>query len=606
MCGIVGYIGYRPVKDVLLEGLKRLEYRGYDSAGIACIEKGKIFCKKTPGRVARLEEALLENGSPQSTIGIGHTRWATHGQPTQENSHPHFDCSGRVSLVHNGVIENYTDLKEYLINKGHRFSSDTDTECVAHLIEDFLIQGRDFSQAIFDALKMIRGAYALVIMDTFDENALYVARNSSPVIIGIGKGEYFVASDPAPLAGNAKEVVYLSDHELAKITRDGMTTTDLDTHPTRFEISELTWTLEQSQKGNFPHFMLKEIFEGPEVIEATYAGRLRPSENLVKLGGLEQVKEQLKRVKRIIIVACGTSYYAGLIGARFFEELAGIPTEVENAAEFCYKNRPLFEDTIVVAISQSGETADTLAALRKAKEKNLLTLGIVNVVGSSISRETDAGVYNHAGPEIGVASTKAFLSQITALFLMATYLSKNQDHQALFNELEKIPGKIRMILAKASEIEAIAKKYQHCRGFFFLGHHYGYPTALEGALKLKEVAYINADGYPAAEIKHGPIALVDKDHGTIGIVAKNGIAEQMRINLSQIKARGGPVIAIATEGDMAICSVADDVFYVPETKEPFEPLLMVVFLQLFAYYVGVALGRDVDKPRNLAKSVTVK
>jgi glutamine---fructose-6-phosphate transaminase (isomerizing) len=608
MCGIVGYVGNDKALPVLIKGLKSLEYRGYDSAGIAIHTNGKVKQKRSLGKVAALEATLGDGREYGGSLGIAHTRWATHGVPSERNSHPHVDCKGRVFVVHNGIVENYKELKSYLIERGHAFSSDTDTEVVAHLVEDFLAGGRDFKSALFATLKMVRGAYALALIDANDPDTLYTARLSSPLVIGVGEKENFLASDPAALVGRTRDVIYLKDGEVAEVTKNAVSVSNLDQEKTPVEIVRLEWDLEQAQKGDYPHFMLKEIYEGPEVIRAAMRGRLDEQAGTIKLGGLEGVADRLAGIKRIIILACGTSYYAGLVGEYLLEEIAGLPVEVQFASEFRYREEPFEEGTVAIAVSQSGETADTLAAIRKAKEKGLLTLGIVNVVGSSIARETDAGVYNHAGPEIGVASTKAFLSQITVLALIAALLSKKdgKERAVLLVELPKIPAKVERILAQASNIEKIAEKYKGYRDFLFLGRRYGYPTAMEGALKLKEISYIHAEGYGAGEMKHGPLAMISGEFPTVAVVSDNDIAEKMHSNLEEIKARRGPIIAIAAEGDKMTASLADDVIHVPKTIEPLEPLLAVVPLQLFAYYIGVKLGFDVDKPRNLAKSVTVE
>lgn len=608
MCGIVGYIGEEEALPILINGLKALEYRGYDSAGVVVFSKNGIKEKKSVGQVNILEKAVGDGTDFKGNLGIAHTRWATHGVPSETNAHPHSDCSRRVFLVHNGIIENYKELKNYLSERGHIFKSETDTESVVHLIEDFLKAGKDFKTALFDTLKMIKGAYALAIVDANNPEILYAAKLSSPLVIGVGKGENFLASDPSAIIDKTRDFIYLKDGEVAEIDRDKISISNLDKQPTPLEIVRLEWNLEQAQKGDFPHFMLKEIFEGPEVVRSAFRGRSKIEEKLVKLGGLEEVSERLQKIKRIIILACGTSYYAGLVGEYLFEEIAKLPTEVHFASEFRYREEPFEDGTAVLVISQSGETADTLAALRKAKEKGLLTLGVVNTVGSTIARETDAGVYNHAGPEIGVASTKAFLSQITVLVLMAIYFSKDKSSltENLLEELEKIPEKIEKILLQASAIENLALKYKDSDNFLFIGRRYNYPTALEGALKLKEVSYIHAEGYGAGEMKHGPLAMISPDFPTMAIVPENGISEKIYSNLEEIKARKGKILAIATEGDKKIASLANDVIYIPKTIEPLEPLLTVVPLQLFAYYAGVGRGFNVDKPRNLAKSVTVE
>ena len=609
MCGIVGYIGKKKALPILIHGLKSLEYRGYDSAGVAMFVNKKVETRKSVGRVKILERSLENTGCLDSHLGIGHTRWATHGIPSESNAHPHSDCSGRIFVVHNGIIENYKELKKYLQDHGHNFKSETDTEVVPHLIEDFLNKGKNFGTAISDALKMIKGAYALAIIDVENPKTLYAAKLSSPLVIGVGNAENFLASDPSALIGKTKNVIYLNDGEVAKITRNHISITDLEKQKTPFEIIRLEWDLEQAQKGDFPHFMLKEIFEGPEVVRSAFRGRIKSDKNLVKLGGLEKILDKLKDTKRVLILACGTSYYAGLVGEYLFEEIAKLPAEVHFASEFRYRDEPLEKGTVAIAISQSGETADTLAAIRKAKEHDLLTLSIVNTVGSTIARETDAGVYNHAGPEIGVASTKAFLSQLTVLTLMAIYFSKNNGHAAshsILKELEKIPEKIKKILDQSVKLKKLAKKYKSQDNFLFLGRRYNYPVALEGALKLKEISYIHAEGYGAGEMKHGPLAMITQKFPTMAIITKNSVSEKMFSNLEEVKARKGPIFAIATEGDKRILSLADDVFYVPKTIEPLEPLLTVIPLQLFAYYIGVHRGFNVDQPRNLAKSVTVE
>lgn len=606
MCGIVGYVGKEEVLPILINGLKALEYRGYDSAGVAILVKDKIIIKKSVGQVKVLEKKL-KGTKFAGHLGIGHTRWATHGAPNELNAHPHTDCSSRVSVVHNGIIENYKELKKYLEEQGHKFASETDTEVMPHLIENFLKQSNSFDTALIDTLKMVKGAYALAIVDAENPNTLYATKLSSPLVIGAGIEENFLASDPSALVGKTKNVIYLKDGEIAKVTREGISIIDLNKQETPFEIVQLEWSLEQAQKGDFPHFMLKEIFEGPEVVRATFRGRVKSEENLVKLGGLEQVAEKLKDVKRLLVLACGTSYYAGLVGEYLFEEIAKIPTEVHFASEFRYRDEPFEEGTAVIAISQSGETADTLAALEKAKKYNLLTLGIVNTVGSTIARETDAGVYNHAGPEIGVASTKAFLSQLTILTLMAVYLAKDKSFtRELLQELERIPEKIKIILGHVDKIKKLAKQCKDYQNFLFLGRRYNYPVALEGALKLKEISYLHAEGYGAGEMKHGPIAMISKDFPTMAIIPQNSVSDKMLLNLEEIKARGGPIFAIATEGDDKISSLADSTFFIPKTLESLEPLLTVIPLQLFAYYIGTNKGFDVDKPRNLAKSVTVE
>jgi glucosamine--fructose-6-phosphate aminotransferase (isomerizing) len=606
MCGIVGYAGNRNGADIVLAGLRALEYRGYDSAGLVTFTSQKtIEAVKRKGNVDELEKAIKKRKLIGATT-LGHTRWATHGEPSETNAHPHTDAAGRVFVVHNGIIENHKELRAYLEARGHVFVSETDTECVAHLIAEFISRGADFESALFSALAKIEGSYAFAIIDRENPDTIYAARLSSPLVIGVGEHENFLASDPSALIESTKRVIYLKDREVATITKSKITTTDLNRRLTPMNIEELEWDLEAAQKGNFPHFMLKEIFEGPEVVRTAMRGRLK--KNVLKLGGLDLVRDKLDSMRRLVILACGTSYYAGLVGEYIFEEIAGIPTEVHFASEFRYRNEPFEPGTVALAISQSGETADTLAALKKAKEAKLLTLGLVNVVGSSIARETDAGIYNHAGPEVGVASTKAFLSQLTVLTMMALSLARKKQkiNRELMDELQRIPEKIEAVLKQAEAMKRLAAKYSAYENFLFLGRRYNYPVALEGALKLKEISYLHAEGYGAGEMKHGPLAMISPEFPTIAVVPKNSVSEKMYSNIEEIRARKGPVLAIASEGDKKIASIADDVFYIPKTLEPLEPLLAVIPLQLFAYYIGTALGYNVDRPRNLAKSVTVE
>ncbi len=607
MCGIIGYIGKEDSLPILIKGLKALEYRGYDSAGVVILMNDKFKVRKSVGQVKELEKLLNNEKNLASHIGIGHTRWATHGAPSKSNSHPHHDCSNRVFVVHNGIVENYKELKKYLKKNGHKFESETDTEVIPHLIENFLKEGKDFETALSYALDLIKGTYALAVIDTNNPKILYATKLSSPLVIGVGNNENFLASDSSALIGKTKNVIYLNDGEIVKISKKNISIYDLKKKKIPLEIVSLEWNLEQAQKGDFSHFMLKEIFEGPEVVRSAYQGRINIKDGSVKLGGLEKVADKLKKVKRILILACGTSYYAGLVGEYLFEEIAKIPTEVHFASEFRYRDKPFEKGTIVIAISQSGETADTLAALQKAKDNGLMTLGIVNTVGSTISRKTVAGVYNHAGPEIGVASTKAFLSQMTVLLLMTMYLAKDKKLlKTILKELEKIPEKIKKILEQSKKIEKLAEKYKNYENFLFLGRRYNYPVALEGALKLKEVSYIHSEGYCAGEMKHGPIAMINPNFPTMAIVPQNGISGKMFSNLEEIKARKGPIFAVATEGDKEILSLANDVFFIPKTIELLEPFLTIIPLQLFSYYIGIKKGFDVDKPRNLAKSVTVE
>jgi len=610
MCGITGYIGKKEGLPIVFNNLKKLEYRGYDSAGIAFFNKTiadtderNIKIIKAAGKLVNLERILQNEQSLPKTAAIAHTRWATHGSPTELNAHPHTDCRREVILVHNGIIENYRELQSRLSAAGHHFRSQTDTEAIAHLIEAELEKSKNFYQALDLALKKVVGAYALAIIYTKEPHNLYIARLGSPLVIGVGRHEFYVASDPMALAGLVNKVIYLKDGQ-----RGLLSLTKIRLGPSRPKIEPLNIDAEQVQKGDFSHFMLKEIFEGPEVVISALRGRLFPKKKLVKLGGLENVADKLATIKKLDIIACGTSYYAGLIGELLFEEVAGLPTEVTIASEYRYRRDPTELNKAVLFISQSGETADTLAALKKAKNQGYLSLGLVNVVGSSIARETDAGVYNHAGPEIGVASTKAFLSQLAVLTLMALYLCKKKSllTTAIMKELAVIPEKIRAILDKNDIIRQLAKKYSAYNNFFYLGRGYNYPTALEGALKLKEISYVHAEGYGGGEMKHGPLALIDKNFPTLVLINKNRLYDKMLSNLEEIKARHGKIIAIATNGDKNISRLADDIIYVPETLEQLEPMINIVPLQLFAYYFAVERGRDVDKPRNLAKSVTVE
>ncbi|TSC89870.1 MAG: glucosamine--fructose-6-phosphate aminotransferase (isomerizing) [Parcubacteria group bacterium Gr01-1014_3] len=606
MCGIAGYIGKKEGLPIVLSNLRKLEYRGYDSAGVAFFNSAKdARCEvlKAVGKLANLEKSILGVKSLPLTAVIGHTRWATHGVPNEVNAHPHTDCRGEVILVHNGIIENYRQLKDSLSKKGHRFRSQTDTEVVAHLIEEGLKNGRNFPAALEISLKQIVGAYALAIIYKKDPHKIYLARLGSPLVVGVGKDEHYIASDPTALAGLVKKVIYLKDGQRGVLSVDGF-----EIGPARPKIESLDLSPEQAQKGKFPHFMLKEIFEGPEVLLSALRGRLMPKTNSVKLGGLSEVESKLKKIKKLEIIACGTSYYSGMVGELFFEELADLPTEVLLASEYRYRRYPVKPGTAALFISQSGETADTLAALRKATANKMLTLGIVNAVGSSIARETIAGVYNHAGPEIGVASTKAFLSQLGVLAQMAIFLSANKAklHKEVIAELANIPAKINTILKKNEQIKALAQKYIKYQNFIYLGRGHNYPTALEGALKLKEISYVHAEGYAGGEMKHGPIALIDAGFPVIALATKNRVYEKMISNLEEIKARRGPILAIATVGDRHIAKLVDDVFFVPKTHEMLEPLLNIIPLQLFAYHFGVLRGHDVDKPRNLAKSVTVE
>ena len=611
MCGIVGYVGKQNNARLGLEALKRLEYRGYDSSGLAVFDekKNKIYSAKAVGRISELEKKVPWDDIPGSPL-IMHTRWATHGRPSFKNAHPHMDCGGNIYLAHNGIIENYKPLKDKLIKNGHKFRSETDTEVLAHLIEEYS-SGYTLEEAVRRALKLIRGTYGIVVISKNDPNKIVAARMSSPLLLGVGDGEYIIASDPAAVLSHTKKVIYLEDGDIATVSEKGFRIANLNREAQEREEQELEWGLEEAQKGGFPHFMMKEIFEQPESIENSIRGRLIQDEGMAKLGGLEPVRERLRSIDKVRIIACGTAYHAGLVGKYMLEEYAGVPCEVDFASEFRYRKPILDDKTAVVFISQSGETADTLAALHEAKEKGALTLGIVNTVGSSIARDTDAGVYNHAGPEIGVASTKAFTSQLTILALLTLYLGRSRGMSYVFGEriareIVRLPELSKKILRQNNQIKKIARKYKNFPNFIYLGRKYNYPIALEGALKLKEISYIHAEGLSAGEMKHGHIALIDKKFPVVAIALKDSVYEKMASNIEEIKARGGPIIAVATQGNKRMKQLADDVIYVPKTLEMLSPILAVIPLQLFAYHIGVLKGKDVDKPRNLAKSVTVE
>ncbi len=608
MCGIFAYTGSngKNASSVLLDGLLSLEYRGYDSAGVYVPESGIV---RSTGAVSMLRKKVPTSFKGKS--GIAHLRWATHGEPTEKNAHPHADCSGDVWLVHNGIIENFKELKGKLEGLGHTFKSDSDTEVIAHLIEEHLKKEKNFEKAALKALNEIRGTYGLAIQYKKDPSTVIAARMGSPVVLGLGKGEHFIASDPSPILPHTRTVVFLEDGEMAVITPQKHKIVKLAGTKVEREATEIDWSAEQAQKGGYEHFMLKEIMEGPEVIQNTLLGRLIEGQGLAKLGGLEAVTKQLARSNRIIIAGCGTAYYAGLVGEYMLEEHAGMPVEVELGSEFRYRKPVINDRTIVLAISQSGETADTLEAIREAKRRGALALGIVNTVGSTIARETDAGVYNHAGPEIGVASTKAFVSQLTALSLLTLFLGRQRDMSVaegrdIANALEELPKRAQKILENRWTIEQMAKKYAKSRDFLYIGRKYNYPIAFEGALKLKEISYIHAEGCGAGEMKHGPLAMIDEHFPTMAIVPTDSVYDKMLSNIQQIKARRGKVIAIATEGDTEVAKLADDVMYVPKTIEMLTPILNIIPLQLFAYYFAREKGLDVDRPRNLAKSVTVE
>ncbi len=610
MCGIVGYIGNKDNIKIGLEALKRLEYRGYDSAGMAVYDKEKkqVFFDKAVGRVVNLEKKLAGKDLKGNPF-LFYTRWATHGDVTETNCHPHFDCKKNIFVVHNGIIENYRELKEKLVQKGHKFVSQTDTETIPHLIEHFF-KG-NLEEAVMQALKYIKGTYALAIISRQDPDKLVLARNSAPLLIGLGQGDFIAASDPSAVITHTKKVIYLDDGDIAVLTPKEFFIQDLNHNRVEKEINEIDWDVEEGQKGGHPYFMLKEIMEQPESIANSMRGRLILEEGRAKLGGLELAEEKLREIEKMHIITCGTSYYAGLIGEYMFEEYAGILTETDLASEFRYRKPIIDKKTGFLFISQSGETADTLAALKEVKQKGGLSLGIVNVVGSSVARETAAGIYNHAGPEIGVASTKAFTSQLTVLALLALFLGRQREMSMIMGRriasaIKSLPDLTKKVLESNSAIEELAKKYSKFDNFLYLGRKYNFPVALEGALKLKEISYIHAEGYAAGEMKHGPIALIDKNFPTVAICLSDSVYEKMISNVEEIKARKGPVIILATEGNREIKNLADDIIYVPKTLEMLSPILAVMPLQLFAYHVAVLRGCDVDKPRNLAKSVTVE
>ena len=611
MCGIVGYIGKRNALPVLIDGLKRLEYRGYDSAGISLVQKKRIKTWRAVGRVSELEKKI--DIEEMGDVGIAHTRWATHGEPSEKNAHPHSDCGKNISLVHNGIVENYAELKKLLIKKGHCFSSETDTEVVVHLIEEFA-KKKTFMEALTEAVRLLEGTYGLVVITSKEPGKLYCARKGSPLILGVGTDEFIVASDASAIVSHTKKIVYLEDSEIAEITPDGFNIFNAKNHKTDKQIFEVNLTDEQVKKQGFPHFMLKEIFQQPDAVRNALRGRVEKflSEDGGPIpGGLLCVERRLKKIKRIVIVACGTSYYAGLAGKYLLEEFSGLPTEVESASEFRYRKNTIDEYTAVLAISQSGETADTLEAIREAKLKGALTLGIVNTVGSTIARETDAGIYCHAGPEIGVASTKAFSSQLSILVLLTLTLGRQRrlsfsESKALATELQKIPEKIEAILRDKNTIKKLAKKYAHFSDWLYLGRKYSFPIALEGALKIKEISYVHAEGYAAGEMKHGPIALIDEKFPSFFIAPTDSVYEKTMSGMQEVKARKGKILAVATVGNKKIKDLVDDVVYIPAAPEAFSSFLSATVTHLFAYYVGTAKGYDVDRPRNLAKSVTVE
>jgi len=608
MCGIVGYIGNRSATPIVVKGLRSLEYRGYDSAGIACIDDGQAQLFKQSGRVDKLE-ASIDKSSLNAPLAIGHTRWATHGLPTTFNSHPHSNADRTIFVVHNGIIENYQDIKTKLQGEGYTFVSETDTEVIPHLIDYYLKSSKSFEEAFKKALRDLGGAYAIAAITTKEPGKMFAARLSSPLVIGVGKNEHLLASDPTALMEHTKKVIFLDDYDVAVITNKKVAVHNLKKGKIAERKAELLdYDNQEALLGDYPTFMLKEIFEAPATIRSATLGRTIASKNLVKLGGLESVTSQLEYIDRLVIVACGTSYYAGLVGEYLIEELAGIPVEVQLASEFKYRNEPFSRSTAILAISQSGETADTIAALKKVEDYGVLRLGVVNAVGSTISRITDAGVYCHAGPEQAVASTKAFIAQVTVLMQIALRLgdSGSKQYKAILKELDALPAKAQEVLDQAEEIKRIALKYKDYRDFLFIGRTYSYPAALEGALKLKEVSYIHAEGYASGEMKHGPLAMIDENFPTFAIATNSPILSKAYSNIQEIRARKGPVVAIATKGNKAIKKHADDVIYVPDSLEQTSLILSTMVTQLFAYYIAEAKGLNVDRPRNLAKSVTVE
>ena len=615
MCGIVAYIGKRSAAPLLVEGLRRLEYRGYDSAGLSTLQNGHIETRKRVGRIDALAD-LLRDQPVDGLVGISHTRWATHGRPSDANSHPHLDASGKIAIVHNGVIENYQSIKDRLVREGHKFVSDTDTEVLAHLIGQCYQNGnstgeKKLVEAVRVALRQVIGTYGIAVLCVDYPGMIVGARRGSPLVVGVGKNENFLSSDVNAIVAHTRDVIYLNDHDIVTIKAGNFHVERLDEGPARVQISKVEHDVGSMEKGDFPHYMLKEIFEQPRAMQDAMRGRFNRDECSAALGGLNMSNAELRSIDRIIMTACGTSWHAALVGEYLIEEIARVPCEVEYASEFRYRNSPMDKHTLLFAITQSGETADTLAAMREARRKGHKALGICNVVGSTIARESDGGIYVRAGPEVGVASTKAFTSQVAVLALIALHLGRLHHMSAtegarFIENMEAIPDKIAQILKQNDMIRTIAIKYKDAKNFLYLGRRFNYPVALEGALKLKEISYIHAEGYPAAEMKHGPIALIDDGTPGVFVCPKDAIWEKTMSNLEEVKARRGRIIAIATESDHEIGRKADDVIYIPSTIDALYPLLTNIPLQLFAYHVAVQLGRDVDKPRNLAKSVTVE
>lgn len=618
MCGIVGYIGDQQVAPLLIQGLKRLEYRGYDSAGIAVAKNGSLLVRKEAGKIAELEKLLVVD-PVQGVYGIGHTRWATHGPPNQKNAHPHVSENGDFALVHNGIIENASVLKRWLIERGHVFSTDTDTEVLVHLIEHLFHNSEDDSRsgklerAVEAALQRIEGTYGIAVISSLDPHKIVAARLGSPLLIGVGEeGETFVASDAAAVIAHTRDVIYLNDGDMATITEKGYTVHRHSEGPVSRPISRVDWDLDEVERGGYDHFMLKEIMEQPQTLRETMRGRLLEEEGNVKLGGLTGMDQELLETERIIILGCGTSWHSGLIGEYMLEDIARIPTDVEYASEFRYR-RPVVEpNTMTIAISQSGETADTLWAMREARQQGATALGIVNAVGSTIARETDAGVYLHAGPEIGVASTKAFTSQVVVLAMITIHMGRLRGTltasrgRELVRALQQLPEQVARLLEMEEEIKKLAEEYKDSRNFLYLGRGYNFPAALEGALKLKEISYIHAEGYPAAEMKHGPIALIDENMPVVVIAPKDAVYDKVRSNIDEVKARGGCIIAVVSEDDTELEGVVEHVIRIPRTHDALTPILASVPLQLLAYHIAVLRGTNVDQPRNLAKSVTVE
>jgi len=609
MCGIIGYIGPRETNKVLIEGLKRLEYRGYDSAGIAVFQKGKIEIRRKVGKLNNLEE-LIGKETFDGRVGIGHTRWATHGRPSDENAHPH--KAGKVTVVHNGIIENYLPLREYLKRKGHVFSSETDTETIAHLIDEFIHEGHSFLDAVRMTLSRIKGSYALGILFEGDETCLIGARNEAPLVIGLGESEYFIASDIPPILPYTRNFIFMDDGEVAFLSSKGVKVYNSKGEEVSKEPRYVDWNPLMAEKGGYKHFMLKEIFEQPRAVTDTIRGRLTEEKGDVVLDNVRLDGETLKRVHRIILIACGTSYHAALVGKFLIEQFCRIPVEADIGSEFRYRNPIVGENDLVIAISQSGETADTLAAMRESKRKGAITLSICNVVESSLARDSDHVIYTHAGPEIGVASTKTFATQLITLFLLGLRMGRETGHlsqkegRALIEELTKLPHLMEEMLKSSTQVAKIARKYLRSRDFLYLGRGINYPIALEGALKLKEISYIHAEGYPAGEMKHGPIALIDREMPVVVLATKNEVYEKVISNIEEVRAREGNVIALASQSDREIAKKADDVIFIPETLPSLTPILLTIPLQLLAYYMADFKGTDVDQPRNLAKSVTVE